>query len=47
MGAAAERIDSVAGLEKVLASWTLDSGPLYLEAAFDPDEYQRMTDGIR
>jgi acetolactate synthase-1/2/3 large subunit len=47
MGAAAERIESVAGLEKTLAAWAMEQGPLFLEAAFDPDAYQRMTDGIR
>jgi acetolactate synthase-1/2/3 large subunit len=47
MGVAAERIDNVAGLEKILAAWTMTQGPLFLEAAFDPDAYQRMTEGIR
>ena len=47
MGAAAERIDGISGLESVLAAWTPQRGPLFLEMAFDPDEYQRMTDGIR
>jgi hypothetical protein len=47
MGVAAERVESAAGLENILAAWSLQSGPLFLEAAFDPDAYQRMTDGIR
>ena len=33
-------------LEAALDGWDRN-GPLYLEVPFDPDEYQRMTEGIR
>jgi thiamine pyrophosphate-dependent acetolactate synthase large subunit-like protein len=47
LGVDGVRIESVGALETALACWSMDSGPLYLEAVFDPDAYQRMTDGIR
>ena len=40
------RINNSAELEAALADWDR-SGPCYIEALFDPDDYQRMTDGIR
>ena len=40
------RINNSAELEAALADWDR-SGPCYIEVLFDPDEYQRMTDGIR
>jgi acetolactate synthase-1/2/3 large subunit len=47
LGVGGVRIESVGALEAALAGWSMESGPLYLEAVFDPDAYQQMTDGIR
>jgi acetolactate synthase-1/2/3 large subunit len=47
LGIGGVRIESEGALETALGGWSMDSGPLYLEAIFDPDAYQRMTEGIR
>lgn len=39
-------VDSLASLGKALAAWNCKS-PLFLEAAFDPMAYQKMTVGVR
>ena len=45
-GVPGTRIEKMEHLEKALDQWG-KTGPLYLEIPFDPDDYQRMTDGIR
>ena len=40
-------VDSESGIEEALNCWEREKGPLFLEACFDPDNYQRMVDGIR
>lgn len=47
LGIPAVPIDDEVGLEHALAAWNPSSGPLYIEAAFDPEAYQRMVDDIR
>jgi acetolactate synthase-1/2/3 large subunit len=46
LGVAGQRIETPEQLEAALDGWG-QNAPLYLEAPFDADEYQRMTDGIR
>jgi acetolactate synthase-1/2/3 large subunit len=46
LGLPAERVTNISGLEKALAGWS-QTAPLFLEIPFDPDNYQRMTDGLR
>jgi acetolactate synthase-1/2/3 large subunit len=46
-GCPAERIESLAALEKVLQAWHVSPGPLFLELVFDADAYMAMTQGIR
>jgi acetolactate synthase-1/2/3 large subunit len=46
LGVPAERVKKLDGLEKALAGWSRND-PLFLEIPFDPDNYQRMTDGLR
>ena len=45
-GIPAKRIKNPRDLEKALDEWTRH-GPLFLEIPFDPNDYQRMTEGIR
>jgi acetolactate synthase-1/2/3 large subunit len=47
LGCPAERIESLAALEKALQAWNMSTGPLFLELAFDADAYLAMTEGIR
>jgi acetolactate synthase-1/2/3 large subunit len=47
LGCPAERIESLAALEKVLQAWHVSPGPLFLELVFDADAYMAMTQGIR
>lgn len=41
------RAESLADLESALASWNPESGPGFIEVAFDPEAYQAMVQGIR
>lgn len=47
LGVPGARAESVPALETAIASWGMESGPMFIEAVFDPDDYQRMTEGIR
>jgi len=40
-------VDSPSALSRALRAWDPSSGPLFLEARFDPARYVRMTEGIR
>jgi acetolactate synthase-1/2/3 large subunit len=46
MGVAGVRVESEGDLEHAFSRWD-GSGPLFMEACFDADRYQRMTEGIR
>jgi thiamine pyrophosphate-dependent acetolactate synthase large subunit-like protein len=46
LGVMSERVENSMSLERILGQWT-KQGPLFIEVAFDPDAYQKMTDGIR
>ncbi|MBN2059263.1 MAG: thiamine pyrophosphate-binding protein [Deltaproteobacteria bacterium] len=40
-------IQSESDIEEILDAWRHEKGPLFMEAHFDPEGYQRMTEGIR
>jgi acetolactate synthase I/II/III large subunit len=46
-GCPAERIETLAALERALESWNGSNGPLFLALVFNPDDYIGMTEGIR
>jgi thiamine pyrophosphate-dependent acetolactate synthase large subunit-like protein len=46
LGVPGKRIAKTEDLEKALDGWQKE-GPLFLEIPFEPDDYQRMTEGIR
>ena len=46
LGMPAERVENLMSLEEKLIAWD-QNGPLFLEIPFDPDDYQKMTLGIR
>lgn len=47
LGIPGERTDNLKGVEKALKHWNPDSGPAFLEIAFNPDQYESMVNKIR
>jgi acetolactate synthase-1/2/3 large subunit len=47
LGWRARDVSSASELEGALRGWDPSSGPLFLQARFDPARYLRMTEGIR
>jgi acetolactate synthase-1/2/3 large subunit len=47
MGWATQAVGERAALETALGVWDPTSGPLFLEATFDPTRYAAMTEGVR
>lgn len=40
-------VQSESDIEEILDEWRRENGPLFMEARFDPEDYQHMTEGIR
>ena len=47
MGLPGARVENIDAFNDALDLWRPDSGPVFIEAAFDADDYQAMTNGIR
>jgi acetolactate synthase I/II/III large subunit len=46
-GCPGERVESFAALDNALNAWKVSPAPLFLELAFNADDYLAMTEGIR
>jgi len=47
MGLPSSRAEGDADLRDALDAWDPESGPGFIEVAFDPDAYEAMVQGIR
>jgi thiamine pyrophosphate-dependent acetolactate synthase large subunit-like protein len=47
LGLPGVRVENVDAFNDALDHWQPDSGPVFIEAGFDANAYQTMTNGIR